>query len=166
MSDSANDLLTHGVAAARSKDKEEARFYLEWTLRSEPDLEQETEAWYWLSYITDDPKEKRDCLENVLAISPKYPEARRDLAILEGRLKQEDILGQGRRRGPNNANSYLTGGRRKAILMSQVRRQNDSPARQAGVVLPVLRVQRRRAAGERRGRRGCWGARLGGGYLH
>src|SRR4051812_18915966 len=87
MSASSNDLLLYGVSAAKADSKEEARFYLEWVLR-DADVEQETEAWYWLSRITDDPAEKRNCLENVLAAYPKHPEARRDLAILDGRLKQ------------------------------------------------------------------------------
>ncbi len=92
MSNDASDLLIYGVAAAKANDREEARFYLEWALRTDADIDQESEAWYWLSHITDDPAEKRNCLENVLAAYPKHPEARRDLAILEGRLKQEDIV--------------------------------------------------------------------------
>lgn len=92
MSDNATDLLLYGVAAAQSNDREEARFYLEWALRTDADVDQETEAWYWLSRVTDDPAEKRNCLENVLAAYPKHPEARRDLAILEGRLKQENMV--------------------------------------------------------------------------
>jgi hypothetical protein len=92
MSDEARDLLVHGVAAANANDREEARYYLEWVLRIDADLDQETEAWYYLSKITDDPVEKRQCLENVLAAYPGHGEARRDLAILEGRLKAEDII--------------------------------------------------------------------------
>jgi len=92
MSDEARDLLLYGVSAAIAKDRDEARFYLEWVLRVDPDIEQETQAWYYLSTITDDPVEKRKCLENVLAAYPTHGEARRDLAILEGRLKTEDII--------------------------------------------------------------------------
>ena len=92
MSDEARDLLVYGVAAANANDREEARYYLEWVLRIDADLDQETEAWYYLSKITDDPVEKRQCLENVLAAYPGHGEARRDLAILEGRLKPEDII--------------------------------------------------------------------------
>src|SRR5215211_5786343 len=89
MSDNARDLLIYGVAAAKADSKEEARNYLEWVLRTDADLDQQAEAWYWLSRITGDPKEKRDCLENVLSIYPRHPEARRDLAILDGRLRPE-----------------------------------------------------------------------------
>ena len=92
MSDEARDLLVYGVAAAKANDREEARYYLEWVLRIGADIDQETEAWYYLSKITDDPVEKRQCLENVLAAYPGHGEARRDLAILDGRLKPEDII--------------------------------------------------------------------------
>lgn len=91
MSDEARDLLVYGIAAAQANSRDEARNYLEWVLRTDADFDQQTEAWYWLSYITDDPKAKRDCLENVLALNPRYPEALRDLALLDGRLKQADM---------------------------------------------------------------------------
>src|SRR5688500_2079867 len=92
MSSGARDLLIRGRSAALANSREEAKFFLEWVLRTDSDIEQRTEAWYWLSYITDDPVEKRSCLEQVLAAMPTHPEARRDLAILQGRLKQSDIV--------------------------------------------------------------------------
>ena len=89
MSDTARDLLIHGVAAAKADSRDEARHYLEWVLRADADFDQQAEAWYWLGRIADEPKAKRECLENVLAIFPRHPEARRDIAILDGRLKPE-----------------------------------------------------------------------------
>ncbi len=91
MSDEARDLLIYGVAAAQANSPDEARNYLEWVLRTDADPDQQAEAWYWLSYIAVEPREKRDCLENVLALSPRYPEALRDMALLDGRLKQSDM---------------------------------------------------------------------------
>lgn len=91
MSDNARELLIYGVAAAKANSRDEARNYLEWVLRTDADFDQQAEAWYWLSTITDNPKEKRDALENVLAILPRHPEARRDIAILEGRLRLVDM---------------------------------------------------------------------------
>jgi predicted RNA-binding Zn-ribbon protein involved in translation (DUF1610 family) len=108
MSDTARDLLVHGVAAAKANDREQARFYLEWVLRTDADLEQQTEAWYNLSLITDEPEEKRQCLENVLAAYPGHGEARRDLAILEGRIKPADLVDQMRPVGPLAPGSELT----------------------------------------------------------
>src|SRR5438105_10169330 len=92
MSNEAEDLLVYGVAAAKVDSRAEARFYLEWVLRTDASLDQQTQAWYWLSRITDNPDEKRTCLDNVLAAYPNHPEARRDLAILEGRLKPEEMV--------------------------------------------------------------------------
>ncbi len=96
MSESTRELLVRGVAAAKTgqaRDKEEARFYLEWVLReSEATSDQKATAWLWLSQIEDDPQKKRDCLENVLAWEPANGPARRGLAILDGRLKAEDII--------------------------------------------------------------------------
>lgn len=91
MSDEARDLLVYGVAAAQANSPDEARNYLEWVLRTDADPDQQAEAWYWLSYIASTQAEKRDCLENVLALNPRYPEALRDMALLDGRLKQSDM---------------------------------------------------------------------------
>lgn len=88
------ELLMRGLAAAKStdpKDHEEAQFYLEWVLRTDADLDQQKEAWYWLSRIATDRERQRECLMNVLAIQPTHPDARRDLAILDGRLKMGDM---------------------------------------------------------------------------
>src|SRR5439155_11890945 len=92
MSEGARELLVRGVTAARANSEEEARFHLEWVLRTDADLEQKTEAWYWLSRLARDPAERRACLENVLAGCPGHPEARRDLAILDGRLDPAEIV--------------------------------------------------------------------------
>ncbi len=87
------DLLVRGIAAAKGKAKEEARFYLEWVLRA-PDAtpEQCAEAWRYLAEISDGPKAKREALEHVLAFAPMDPSALRALAILDGELKPEEIV--------------------------------------------------------------------------
>jgi hypothetical protein len=92
MSDSAHDLLVRGIAAAKAKDKSEARFYLEWVLRDEPDADQRMDAWLWLSEISEDPAEKRDYLERVLAENMAHPVARRKLALLDGRLNPAEVV--------------------------------------------------------------------------
>ena len=84
MSSSARDLLVRGIAAAKTKDIDEARFYLEWVLRTDANRQQRIKAWYWLSEISDDPAEKRDLLENILVHEPGHAEARRSRAILDG----------------------------------------------------------------------------------
>ncbi|MCP4543522.1 MAG: hypothetical protein GY832_40940 [Chloroflexi bacterium] len=92
MSNSARDLLIRGIAAAKADSKDEARFLLEKVLMIDPTSDQRVEAYVWLSEISDDPVEKRDYLENALSINSAHPTARRKLAILDGRLKPEEII--------------------------------------------------------------------------
>jgi DNA-directed RNA polymerase subunit RPC12/RpoP len=93
-----------GVAAAKTgqaRDKEEARYYLNRVLSSgEAASDQKATAWLWLSQIEDDPQKKRDCLENVIAWDPANATARRGLAILDGRLKAEDVIDPNKPIGP------------------------------------------------------------------
>ena len=96
MSESVRHLLVRGVAAAKTgqaRDKNEARFYLERVLRApDADTDQKVTAWLWLSEVEDNPQKKRDYLENVVACDPANGPARRGLAILDGRLKAEDVI--------------------------------------------------------------------------
>ncbi|MFN8597651.1 MAG: hypothetical protein U0559_15895 [Anaerolineae bacterium] len=96
MSDAVRELLIRGIAASKTKDAkdiDEARYYLQRVINaSDAAFDQRAKAWLWLSQIEDDAAKKRDCLENVLAIDPSDPAARRGLAILDGRLKTEDIV--------------------------------------------------------------------------
>ena len=94
----AQELLSRGLAAAQSaarsgdpRDHEEAEFYLEWALRDGLDVEGQIEAWLWLARIAGTQERKRDRLENVLAIRPSHPDARLEMAILEGRVKLEEV---------------------------------------------------------------------------
>ena len=86
------ELLMRGIAAAKTNDIKEARFYLEWALRLDPPMDERLEVWYWLSRISTDPKEKRGYLEDILANDLGNGRARRDLAVLDGRLKPEDMI--------------------------------------------------------------------------
>ena len=92
MSDGARDLLIRGLAAMRAGDHLEARRYLEWLLRLDPDEQQRIEAWLALAEMSTDPVEKRNYLEDVLARDTGEARARRALAILDGKLKVEDIV--------------------------------------------------------------------------
>ena len=92
MSEGARDLLVRGIAAAKDGAKDEARFYLEWALRQSPSSEQCIKAWLWLSEISDDPAEKREYLGQVLLVDPPNAVARREMAILDGRLDPAEIV--------------------------------------------------------------------------
>lgn len=93
MSERTRDLLVRGIAAAKAKSKDEARFYLRWVLDA-PDAspEQIIEAWRALATVTDDPRAQHECLEHVLAYNPADPEARRELALLDGHFTREEII--------------------------------------------------------------------------
>src|SRR3954453_12231815 len=89
---STDELLLLGSGSARDGDREQARFYLEWVLRDNPTVAQFAEAWYWLSRIADTSEECRRCLTQVIGAEPLHAEARRDLAILDGRLHEGEIV--------------------------------------------------------------------------
>ncbi len=91
-SQSTRDLLVRGVAAAKAGEEREARFFLEWLLRLDPPLHDRNEALYWLSKVSKDPVEKRSHLENILAYDLGDARARRELAILNGKLNEADII--------------------------------------------------------------------------
>ena len=86
------EMLSYGRAAAAAGERDEARSYLEAALRRDLHPDDQVEAWYWLSQVTDDRAAQRDCLESVLALQPGHGAARRDLAILDGRLRPADLV--------------------------------------------------------------------------
>ena len=92
MSEKAHDLLIRGVASAKAKQADEARFFLEWVIRTESSLEQRADAFFWLGEISEDPEEKRAHLLEALGCRPNHYQAQRSLAILDGRLDAQDII--------------------------------------------------------------------------
>jgi hypothetical protein len=92
MSEMTRDLFVHGFAAAKSGDNKEARFYFEWLLRLDPPMEERKEAWYWMSEISENPSEKRKWLEEILSNDLWDGRARRKLAVLDGKLKESEII--------------------------------------------------------------------------
>lgn len=85
-------LLVQGKAAARAGDVAEARRYLERLLRADHQPDEFVEACLWLSRLSTDEAEKRHYLEEILAVRPGEPRARRELALLDGRLQPGDIV--------------------------------------------------------------------------
>jgi hypothetical protein len=114
MRDDVQLVLTRGIAAAKSSYQgsvEEARGELQRVLRAvDAESDQKAEAWLWLSRITNDPAERRRCLESALAMDPGHGEAHQLLAILDGRLKPEDIVGPHASVQPVSPNSSLSVG--------------------------------------------------------
>jgi DNA-directed RNA polymerase subunit M/transcription elongation factor TFIIS len=86
------DLLIRGRAAAKAGEAQEARSYLERLLRLDPPQDERMEALYWLSEVCEDPKEQRGYLEEILANNLGDARARRKLAILDGKIKPDEIV--------------------------------------------------------------------------
>jgi hypothetical protein len=98
-----NDLLKEGLQRYRAKEFDSARSFFERALDNADDQQTKAQANYYLSKLTGDPARKRKYLEETLAIDMTYVEARRDLAILDGKLRARDIV------DPNSPPTPATG---------------------------------------------------------
>lgn len=90
--DYAESLLHTGILEAKAGQKDTARRYLERAINTSGEHAVQSEAWYWLSIVTDDPAEKRSALENCLSFDMRHARARRELAILDGKLDPREII--------------------------------------------------------------------------
>ncbi|GAB4457019.1 MAG: hypothetical protein Kow0070_08230 [Anaerolineales bacterium] len=86
------DLLRTGIIEAKTGQKDTARRYLDRAIYSLSDHDELAEAWFWMAQVTDDPREKRNALENCLAHDLQHARARKLLAILDGKLKADEII--------------------------------------------------------------------------
>jgi DNA-directed RNA polymerase subunit RPC12/RpoP len=87
-----NDLLREGILHFKAKDYAMARRYFERALDTADDLQTQAQANYYLSQVVDDPKQKRQFLEETLANDMGHAAARRALAILDGKLNPAEIV--------------------------------------------------------------------------
>jgi hypothetical protein len=92
ISDYSKDLLRSGIIDAKSGNKAGARRYLDRAVYMSNDHEVLAEAWFWMSQVVDDAAEKRKALENCLANDLQHARARRALAVLDGKLKADEII--------------------------------------------------------------------------
>lgn len=90
--DSTRDLLVRGIAAAKANSESEARFFLEWVLRVYPSKVEKIEALYWLSTLATVPEQERELLNLILIEDPDEPRALRKLLVMDGKLKEQDII--------------------------------------------------------------------------
>jgi uncharacterized CHY-type Zn-finger protein len=100
VNDYAHEHLVYGIASAKAGEKEEACEYLQHALELDLSSDERNEAWFYLAEVSDDPKKKRDCLEECLAENPYDQRARRSLAILDGRLQPEEVVDPDRMSSP------------------------------------------------------------------
>lgn len=90
--DYGRDLLKTGIIEAKAGHKESARRYLDRAAYMSRDHDVMAEAWYWMALVVDDPQEKRTAIENCLAHDLQHARARRMLAVLDGKLKEDEII--------------------------------------------------------------------------
>ena len=90
--DYGKELLRSGIIDAKVGNRESARRYLDRAVYISHDHEVLAEAWFWMSQVLHDQDEKRKALENCLAHDLRHARARRALAVLDGKLKPDDIV--------------------------------------------------------------------------
>jgi len=90
--DYGKELLKNGIIEAKAGNKDSARRYFDRATYMSSDHEVMAEAWFQMSQITDDPAEKRKALENCLSNDLQHARARRALAILDGKIKPDEIV--------------------------------------------------------------------------
>ena len=90
--DYGKELLKSGIIEARAGNKDSARRYFDRATYMSSDHDVMAEAWFQLSQVTDDPVEKRKALENCLSNDLQHARARRALAILDGKIKPDEII--------------------------------------------------------------------------
>lgn len=86
------ELLKRGILEAKTGRKDVALRYLDRAAYMSHDRGALAEAWFWISQLIDDKIEKRKALENCLAHDLQHTRARRALAILDGKLKADEIV--------------------------------------------------------------------------
>ena len=91
-SDYSRELLRSGIIEAKAGNREGARRYFDRAVYMSNDHDVLAETWFWMSQMIDDSVEKRKALENCLAHDLGHARARRALAILDGKLKPDEII--------------------------------------------------------------------------
>ncbi len=91
-SDYGRELLKSGIIEAKARHKDAALRYLDRALYMSNDHDVLAEAWFWMSQLVEDKVEKRKALENCLSHDLQHARARRALAILDGKLKADEIV--------------------------------------------------------------------------
>jgi hypothetical protein len=90
--DYGKELLRNGIIEAKAGNKDSAHRYFDRATYMSSDHQVMAEAWFWMSQVTDNPAEKRQALENCLSNDLGHARARRALAILDGKIKPDEII--------------------------------------------------------------------------
>ena len=92
MEDYSKELLRTGIIEAKSGNHEVAHRYLDRAIYMSGSHDVLAEAWFWMGEITTDAGEKRKAMENCLSHDLRHSRARRALAILDGKLKADEVI--------------------------------------------------------------------------
>jgi len=92
MEDYSKELLRTGIIEAKTGNHDTARRYLDRAIYMSGSHAVLAEAWFWMGEVTVDPVEKRKALENCLSLDLRHARARRALAILDGKLKADEVI--------------------------------------------------------------------------
>jgi hypothetical protein len=91
-SDYGKELLKSGIIDAKAGHKDSARRYLDRAVYMSTNSDVLAEAWFWMSEVAEEGAEKWKALENCLSHDLGHARARRALAVLDGRLKVDQII--------------------------------------------------------------------------
>jgi hypothetical protein len=86
------DLLRSGIVEAKAGHKESAQRYLDRAIYMSREYDELAEAWFWMGEVLTDPGERRKAYENCLSHDLRHTRAKRSLAILEGKLKADELI--------------------------------------------------------------------------
>src|SRR5690349_16274098 len=86
------ELLRSGIVEAKSGNHESARRYLDRAIYMSREYDEVAEAWFWMGEVLTDPAERRKAYENCLAHDLRHTRAKRSLALLDGRLKADELI--------------------------------------------------------------------------
>jgi hypothetical protein len=86
------ELLRSGIVEAKAGHKESARRYLDRAIYMSGAHDELAEAWFWMGEVLSDPIERRKAYENCLAHDLRHTRAKRSLALLDGKLKADELI--------------------------------------------------------------------------
>jgi hypothetical protein len=92
ISNYSKELLRSGIVEAKSGNYESARRYLDRAIYMSGAHDELAEAWFWMGEVLTDPVERRKAYENCLAHDLRHTRAKRSLALLDGKLKADDLI--------------------------------------------------------------------------
>jgi hypothetical protein len=90
--DYGRELLKSGIIEVKAGNRESARRYFDRAVYISNDHDVLAEAWFWMSQVVEGAEEKRKALENCLAHDLQHARARRLLAVLDGKLRPDEII--------------------------------------------------------------------------